>query len=106
MNTLNNKDGTTALTCASCNGNDECVNELIKAGADVNHIDYEGLNIIVRPSLFGYFKCVELLIQAGADVNIRSKNNVFTALMAAVSLKKEQPEELVNKTTVEFLEEN
>ena len=75
--------GCTALTIASNNGHDKCVNKLIEAGADVNRMDDEGFTALIAASYYGNYKCVKQLLQSGADVNIKTKRSKTTALLMA-----------------------
>ena len=46
---------------AACNGNEECVNILLMAGADVNRRNFHGLNALEMARREGHQKCVWLL---------------------------------------------
>ena len=84
--------GWTALTLAACSGEDQCVDVLLKGGANVNNDEQcdhpllyaAGLDSMynVHAGGYGSEKCVELLLNAGADVNVTNEEGV-TALMAA-----------------------
>ena len=67
---------------AVMNGSLQCVDLLIKAGADVNALDSCGGTSLMLAARSGHIKSVTILLQAGAVVNIADKYNV-TALMAA-----------------------
>ena len=67
------------LQDASVRGHCECVNTLIKTGADVNMMDTSGrtpLMLVLNAenddddSSISSYKCVGLLMNAGADVNL------------------------------------
>ena len=70
------QDGLPPLMFAVSESHEECVKELIKAGADVNKKDTEGntaLNIAAsKPSYASKHsqECLRILLKAGADVNI------------------------------------
>ena len=74
--------GSTALILAAENGNGDCVNYLVKSGADVNIHNRAGATALHRSAAMGHVECVNELIKAGADVNI---TDIFrnTALIAA-----------------------
>ena len=55
-------NGCTALTIASNNGHDKCVNKLIEAGADVNMTDDECFTALIAASYYGNYKCVKQLL--------------------------------------------
>ena len=50
-------------------GSEECVDLLIKAGADVNMAEQYGLIALLAAAYYFYEKLTELLIDAGANVN-------------------------------------
>ena len=90
--------GNTALKLACNYGNADCVDLLIKAGADVNLFAYgSAVTTIMNPAVEPRPKsgetalmkavktskpeCVSLLLTAGADVNIRESARGQTALL-------------------------
>ena len=67
---------------AAMNGSHQCIDLLIKAGADVNTLDPCGGTALMLAARSGHFKSVNILLKAGAEVSIADKYNV-TAVMAA-----------------------
>ncbi|XP_059165790.1 uncharacterized protein LOC131948271 [Physella acuta] len=67
---------------ASQNGHDNVVEILIKAGADLNHLNDDGCNSLMIASINGHDKVVDILIEAGADINY-VKRDGYNALMIA-----------------------
>ena len=80
----------TALESAALHGHRECVNVLIKAGADMNAIDEQSpMCAVVAAVKSGSQRCFELLLKAGADVNLKCNVKWFpvykiNALLEAV----------------------
>ena len=72
------------LIFAVKDGLSQYVNELIKAGADVNMKDAEEDTALNLAAIMGHEACLKLLIAAGADVN-HSDIYGYTALMLAVA---------------------
>ena len=66
----------TALILSAENGHNECVELLIKVGADVNKKDTLGRTPLMAAVESGHHECADLLIQAGADVNEDQINEV------------------------------
>ena len=81
---INDRDvfGLTAIHIASLKGHKDCVESLLRAGADVNVKNINGLTAIHIASLKGHKDCVESLLRAGADVNVKNING-WTALYCA-----------------------
>ena len=81
--------GFTPLLRATDNGHLECMEGLIKAGADVNKPKNSEDNEtpLMKAVKGGHVKCIELLLKSGADVNLwttnKKGNKNFTALMKA-----------------------
>ena len=71
-----------ALMVASAHGYIECVNILLKAGANAN-LETDDLSILMITAGRGWHECIESLLQAGADVNFADSRG-FTALNFAV----------------------
>ena len=63
----NNED--TPIMAAAQNGHLECVNALIIAGADVNHVDNDGDTPTILATRNGHHECLNVLITAGAHVD-------------------------------------
>ena len=63
--------------------------ELIKAGADVNQANSDGVTPLYIAACNGHEGCVALLIQAGADVRKANKNG-WTPMKIATNKKREK----------------
>ena len=74
----------TALARAAMFRQHDCVNTLLKAGADVNMVVNMGYTALLYAAQSGSHSCVKLLIQAGADVNVRNTDG-NTALSSAAN---------------------
>ena len=73
-----------ALMKAAESGHLQCVNILLKAGADVNKPDSENNTPLLKASQNGHQECIEPLVKAGAHVNRRGVNDC-TALWLALN---------------------
>ena len=73
-----------ALTHAVSEGNIECVEILIKAGADVNKVGHQVMSALRFAVKDDNVTCADLLIKAGADVN---NEHHYTPLYYAVTQK-------------------
>ena len=64
----------------------ECVEMLIKAGADVNvqMPGHPGYTALMKASANGYHECVKLLLETGADVNATSTLGQTSLMYSAV----------------------
>ena len=60
----------TSLMLAFRKGDAKCIDLLLQAGADMNHLHPKGYTALTNASREGHDKCVDLLLKAGADVNI------------------------------------
>ena len=72
----------------SSSGHLNCMELLIKVGADVNkpQNSEDGETPLMRATKEGHVKCVELLLKSGADVNMATVNkncNVFACVFYA-----------------------
>ena len=74
-----------SIACASNNGCDGVVRELVKGGADVNRADYQGLTPLHIASQHGHGETASILIKGGADVNAVEQAHTRTALHLAVA---------------------
>ena len=70
---------------AASNGQDGCVDLLLKAGADVNTSDGLNLTAVIKASQAGHEKCVNLLVDAGADVKAQKNLSLFYAMLKGYS---------------------
>ena len=71
---------------AAGNGHIDCVERLIKAGADVNTLPSTGERetALMKAAKCGHVPCVELLLQAGAGATVNTRGcDGFTALIFA-----------------------
>ena len=75
--------GLTSVMYAASMGYEECVNDLIQAGADVNLVDEEEATALIYAASSGHNQCVVKLIETGADVNHIDENG-STALICAM----------------------
>ena len=66
-----NPDGE-ALLKAAMYGNEECVDMLLRSGANVNELDAWSDTPLILAARCGNIRIVDLLLAAGADVNITS----------------------------------
>ena len=62
----------------------EIINLLIESGADIYHIDHEGVSVFDVAVTYNNLPLIEYLIHDGFDVNHATRNSGFTPLMGAV----------------------
>ena len=68
------QNGTTALFWAiNHTDNHECVQELLRLGADCNKADFEGRTPVFVAATYGAVKVLSVLIEAGAHLNVRNE---------------------------------
>lgn len=79
---VRDKDGATALSHAVENGNTECVEILIRAGAKT-HLGRSNFSPIQSAAYKGYHKILQILIQAGANIDYDNRCCGMTPLMLA-----------------------
>ena len=72
-----------ALMKAAESGHLQCVDILLKVGADVNKPDRENHTPLLKASQNGHHQCIEALVKAGAFVDRHGVNNL-TALCLAL----------------------
>lgn len=90
------EDGITPLHLAVINGQDEIVQILLSAGAQVNSTDpTTSASPLHLAALYGHLKIAGLLIQKGANVNAVMKFNITPLLVAAQFNKPEMVELLL-----------
>ena len=65
-------NASTLMMTAQC-GKNTCLIQLLQAGADVNATGDKGCPALYLASISGHVSCVNTLIQAGANVNIKTK---------------------------------
>lgn len=75
----------TALTYAARSGDVEEMQSLIRRGANINHVDYDGRGALAMAAVEGNFKVVEVLLVEGVDKNSRNRwgQTPFQEAMAA-----------------------
>jgi ankyrin repeat protein len=66
-------DNYDALFDAYKNRHIECVELLIKAGANIDFQNENERTSLILASSNGHYRCIELLIKAGADINIKDR---------------------------------
>ena len=72
-----------AVSVAAVQGNEECLDLLIQAGADVNWSSCSSTVAIVSAAWHGHSKCLDLLLTAGADVNTQDEYGNTPLVLAA-----------------------
>lgn len=65
--------GATLLKWAAYGGHWECVNLLVKNGANINVRDNSGNTPLITACAYGYPEVVLTLLEAGADIEAKSK---------------------------------
>lgn len=65
-------DGTCPLVVAAKNGYQECVDLLLRAGADTEAQTRQGTTALMAAAVAGYATCVQLLLKAGAKREARN----------------------------------
>ena len=85
--------GGTPLVAAAFNGELECVQALLDAGADINHATTNLNTPLIKAAAFGHVACVRFLLGSGADV---AKVNIkgLTAAELAKEAKDENEKKL------------
>jgi hypothetical protein len=63
-------DGWTPLMKAADNGLVDCLEVLLKHGADVNVVDNDGNTALIVAADNGHLDCIEALLKHGADLNV------------------------------------
>ena len=63
----------TALTYAARSGDVEEMQSLIRRGANINHLDYDGRGALAMAAVEGNFKVVEMLLLERVDKNSRNR---------------------------------
>ena len=87
--------GYTALMFASQYGKLECVQELVRLGADVNLQNKGGSTALMFASQYGNLECIQELVRLGADVNLQNEDGYTALMVAPYSGKVECVQELV-----------
>jgi len=73
----------TALILAAFNGHTEACIRLIKAGANVNEVDYNGNTVLINAAYRGLISVCKYLLDAGADVNAQGHDRTTALITAA-----------------------
>lgn len=87
--------GDTPLLLAITTDNLPLVKEIIRAGANVNTADPDGVTPLMWASIYQSLEITKLLLQAGADVNLQSPRGNSALMLAASFNNKEIVEELL-----------
>ena len=82
-----NEDQDVSLMTAACEGDVDCVKELIAKGADVNAQDQHGETALMAAAKTGHTVCIAQLLQPNALLNI-TDNEGNTALIYAIMGRK------------------
>ena len=80
---VRDEKGITPLLLAAQQGHDQCLDILVKSGADVNR-PLKGFTPLHLAAMYGHNICVEQLITEGVDVEEISQSYRFTPLQLAV----------------------
>ena len=86
---LDGQNKNRALLDAALHGHEECIELLLKEGADVNARDGRGNSVLKRASDMGHLTCVKKLIKLGADVNATNEVGDSVLISAAEKGKEE-----------------
>ena len=62
----------TPLIIAASHGHAECVTAVLKAGADMSHVDFNGNTALHKACIYGHSSCARALLMHGADPNARN----------------------------------
>ena len=73
------------LVCAADRGQTQLVNYLIRAGADVNYSDHNGITALHAAARNGHTDCVKRLVKSGVDVNKMDKEGNTSLMVAAMN---------------------
>ena len=82
---LDGQNKNRALLDAALHGHEECIELLLKEGADVNARDGRGNSVLKRASDMGHLTCVKKLVKLGADVN--ATNDVGDSILISAAEK-------------------
>ena len=80
---------------AACWGEQETVETLIKAGADVNAKKYSGRTALMWAAFNNYKEVMDALIRAGADVNTKDERGHTVLMYATFNNNKETVDALI-----------
>ncbi len=97
--------GGTPLVAAAFNGELECVQALLEAGADMNHATTNLNTPLMKAAVYGHTACVRFLLGSGADAN-KVNNKGRTAKRLAEEAKVEHDKRQEEILTAEFKLEN
>ncbi len=77
------------IVIASDVGNPRIVEALISKGANLNDTDSNGLNSLMKASVYGYTDIIKLLLSNGINIHKKSNNNGSAILYASLHSQKE-----------------
>ena len=78
-----------AIVIASDVGNPRIVDALILKGANLNDTDSNGMNSLMKASVYGYIDIIKLLLSNGINIHKKSNNNGSAILYASLHSQKE-----------------
>ena len=102
-----NKYGKYLLSIAAMVGDIEAMNELIKAGANINSQDNDrgGTTPLIEAALAGYPDAVSLLVEHGADRSLKSKEHkdALTYAQNQLAFYREKPSHMSESKTADLI---
>lgn len=79
------ENGAPWITLAAARGHFECLEILLRSGANPDSVESDGASALMLAAEFGNFRCVDALIAGGADVN--ALNFAGQSALARVALR-------------------
>ncbi len=80
---LDTRERSVAMTHSATRGHVDCVDLLLKSGADVNHANIFGESTLMATAKNGHYDVLGVLLKSGANVNDKGGNGWLTALTSA-----------------------
>jgi len=74
----------TLLMLAADKGYLDCLEVLLKHGADVNAVSAGGCTALMPAAIEGHVDCLEVLVKHGADVNVAANNGDTALILTAI----------------------